>query len=70
MDKTYEDGRVFTAIMYNLQLDRKKGAGYCTLLTFDPLTRSISFTSYSPYFDDYNYLDDPRKETFVLENAF
>ncbi len=70
LDKTYEDGRVFTAIMYNLQLDRKKGAGYCTLLTFDPLTRSISFTSYSPYFDDYNYLDDPRKETFVLENAF
>ncbi|MBQ1820834.1 MAG: metallophosphoesterase [Clostridia bacterium] len=69
--KTYEDqDRTFTAIMYNLQLDKQKGIGYCTLMTFDPLTRSISFTSYSPYFDDYNYSKKESEETFVLENAF
>ena len=71
LQNVYEDGeRTFTAIMYNLQLDKKKGTGYCTLMTFDPMTRSISFTSYSPFFDDYNYLDDPKQETFVLENAY
>ncbi len=71
LQTVYEDGeRTFTAIMYNLQLDKKKGTGYCTLMTFDPITRSISFTSYSPFFDDYNYLDDPNQETFVLENGY
>ena len=68
-EKTYGD-RTVTAIMYNLQLDKQKGIGYCTLMTFDPLTRNISFTSYSPYFDDYNYSKKESTETFVLENVF
>ena len=71
LQTVYEDGeRTFTAIMYNLQLDKKKGTGYCTLMTFYPTSRSIAFTSYSPYFNDYNYLDNPKYETFVLENAY
>lgn len=69
--QTYEDGnRTFTAVMYNLQADKTNGTGYCMLLTFDPVLRSVSFTSYSPYFDDYNYLGNPDRETFLLENAF
>lgn len=71
LQTAYENGnRLFTAVMYNLQLDKENGTGYCTLMTFDPVSRSISFTSYSPYFDDYNYLNNPEKETFVLENVF
>ena len=66
----YEDGRTFTALMLNFQDDYKKSRGYFTLLTFDPLFRSISVTTYSPFFDDYNYYKDPSKETFILEKAF
>lgn len=67
----YEDGRTFTAVMFNLQEEKKRPAiGYCMLVTFDPVTRAVSFTSYSPYFDDYNYYEDPANETFVLENAY
>ncbi len=69
LTKTYPDGHSFTAVMYNLQADRKKSSGYCELLTFDPMTGKISFTSYSPVFDDYNCID-PKKETFTLENVY
>jgi hypothetical protein len=70
-ETVYEDGRTFAAVMVNLQNeDRGKTAGYCMLVTFDPLTRAISFTSYSPVYDDYNYYYDTRKETFTLENAY
>lgn len=67
--KTYEEDRTFTAIMYNLQSE-EKAYGYCTILTFDPMAHTLSFTSYSPYFDDYNYYPKTDIETFVLENAF
>ncbi len=66
----HEDGTTYHAVMYNMQAEKRKASGYCMLVTFDPVTRSISFTSYSPVFDDYNYLDDPTKETFVLVNAY
>ena len=62
----YEDGRTFTALMLNFQDDYKKSRGYFTLLTFDPLFRSISVTTYSPFFDDYNYYSNPSKETFRI----
>ena len=67
--KTYEENRTFTAIMYNLQSE-PKAYGYCTILMFDPIARTLSFTSYSPYFDDYNYYPEEEIETFVIENAF
>lgn len=70
LTNTYKDGRTFTAVMYNLQADRKKSNGYFVLITFDPLTRNVSFTSYSPVFDDYNFYDKTDKETFTLENAY
>ena len=55
-EKTYPDGRVFRALMYNLQ-NEKNAAGYCQLLTFDPVSRTLYATSYSPYLDDYNFYD-------------
>ena len=73
--KTYDDGHTVTAMMLNFQDDTTKSRGYCTWLTFDPLSRSIAVTTYSPFYDDYNYysdLKDPRheRETFTLENAW
>ena len=68
-EKTYPDGRVFHALMYNLQ-NEKKAAGYCSILTFDPMSRKLSVTSYSPYLDDYNYYKNESIETFTIENAF
>lgn len=66
-----EDGSTFAAVMVNLQDEREwNTTGYCMLVTFDPLSRSISFTNYSPVLDDYNYYNDPSKETFTLENAY
>lgn len=70
LTKSFHEGIDFTAVMYNLQEETKKASGYCMLITFDPVTRSVSFTSYSPVYDDYNYLDDPTLETFTLENAY
>ena len=68
--RMYEDGRTFHAMMLNFQDDKNRSRGYFTLLTFDPLFRNISVTTYSPFFDDYNYSKDPSKETFILEKAF
>ena len=70
VERTHEDGTTYHAVMYNLQAEKQKASGYCMRITFDPVTRNISFTSYSPVFDDYNFMDDPSQETFVLENAF
>jgi hypothetical protein len=69
--KVFDDGRVFNAVMVNLQNEGTRStAGYCMLMTFDPLTRSVSFTSYSPYYDDYDYYPYSKNETFTLENAY
>ena len=69
-EKTYEDGHRVNALLYNFQDDKKWGLGYIRILTFDPLDRSIHVTTYSPWFDDYNYFKDASKDTFVLENAW
>ena len=69
-DKTYEDGRTVNALLYNFQDDKKNGLGYLRLLTFDPLDRSIHVTTYSPWFDDYDYQKDTSLDTFTLENAW
>ena len=68
--KEYEDGHRVNALLYNFQDDKKWGLGYIRILTFDPLDRSIHVTTYSPWFDDYNYFKDASKDTFVLENAW
>ncbi|MDO4565565.1 MAG: metallophosphoesterase [Clostridia bacterium] len=67
----YEEGaRTVNAMMYNFQDDKQNGLGYLRLLVFDPLTRNISVTTYSPYLDDYDYYQDESRDTFVLTDAF
>lgn len=68
--KTYEDGRTVHALMYNFQDDKKHGLGYLRILLFDPVTREIDVTTYSPYLDDYNYYADASRDTFTLTDAF
>ena len=69
-EQIYEDGRVFTAIMFNMQENRTDGVGACTLLTFYPAGRSITVTSYSPYLDIYYPYDGSEQTSFTLENAY
>ena len=69
-EKAYEDGHRVNALMYNFQDDKKYGLGYLRILTFDPLDRSVRVTTYSPWFDDYDYQKDTAKDTFTLENAW
>ena len=58
-------------MMFNYQDDRKDGLGFMRLLTFDPMTRSITVRTYSPWFDRYGYSKaKPGEDAFVLENAF
>lgn len=68
-ERIYENDRSFMAYMYNFQ-HKTDGVGYMVLMTFDPVTHAISFTSYSPYRNDYNYSRKASVETFVLENAY
>lgn len=68
--KTYGDGHTVNAIMYNFQDDKKYGLGYARILMFNPETRNIAVTTYSPYLDDYNYYRDAEKDTFTLYNAW
>ena len=63
--------RSFTTMMFNYQDDRKNGLGFMRLLSFDPLTRSITVRTYSPWFDQYGYIKSkPGEDAFILENAF
>ena len=68
--KEYEDGHTANALMYNFQDDKKNGLGYLRILTFDPADRSLQVTTYSPWFDDYNYYRDESKDTFTLTEAW
>ncbi len=68
--KTYDDGHTVNAMMYNFQDDKKYGLGYARILMFNPKTRNIAVTTYSPYLNDYNYYRDASKDTFTLYNAW
>lgn len=68
--KTYDHGTTVTALMYNFQDDKKNGLGYLRILLFDPDTRELSVTTYSPYLDDYNYYEDASRDTFTVPDAF
>lgn len=68
--KTYDDGHTVNALMYNFQDDKKYGLGYARILMFNPNTRNIAVTTYSPYLNDYNYYRDASKDTFTLYNAW
>ena len=58
--------RTVQAIMADYQGFDQGGMGYVVLLTFDPGRREIRATSYSPTLDDYNYYDDPSRETYTI----
>ena len=61
--------RTVTALMYNYQ-DYGNNCGQLRLLTFDPVARSITVMTYSPYTDRY-FRDDHFKATeFTLKDAF
>ena len=73
---TYDDDgdgvpeRTVHALMHDLQLDRTR-YGYINLLTYDPVTNSLSVDAYSPFLDDYICYDqDPDAERFTIENVF
>lgn len=68
--KTYGDGHIVNAMMYNFQDDKKNGLGYARILMFNPKTRNIAITTYSPYLNDYNYYRDASRDTFTLYNAW
>ena len=68
--KTYDDGHSVNALMYNFQDDKKYGLGYARILMFNPKTRNIAITTYSPYLNDYNYYKNAERDTFTLYNAW
>ena len=68
--KTYDDGHTVNAMMYNFQDDKKYGLGYARVLMFNPKTRNIAVTTYSPYLDDYNYYKNVERDTFTLFDAW
>lgn len=70
LTKTYEAGHTVTAMVCDYQDDVEKGLGFMRLLTFDPETRSIHVTSYSPYLDSWKYYPDDTRNDFILENAW
>ncbi|HWQ97027.1 MAG TPA: metallophosphoesterase [Clostridia bacterium] len=65
-DKDGVKERTVQAIMVDYQSLPNGGDGYFMLLTFDPLNRTFSKTSYSPVLDDYNYFEDESIETFTM----
>jgi len=74
IDEIDDDGdgvpdRRVHAMLYNYQ-DYSINCGQIRLLSFDPATRDITVTTYSP-FTDYYYKDSHYKSAvFVLEDAF
>ncbi|MBR0507016.1 MAG: metallophosphoesterase [Clostridia bacterium] len=68
--KKYEDGHVVNALMYNFQDDKKYGLGYARILMFNPGTRNVAVTTYSPFLDDYNYYRESARDTFTLYDAW
>ena len=68
--KTYDDDHTVNAVMYNFQDDKKYGLGYARILMFNPKTRNIAITTYSPFLNDYNYYKDTSRDTFTLYNAW
>ncbi|MBQ1820574.1 MAG: metallophosphoesterase [Clostridia bacterium] len=68
--RTYDDGHTVNAMMYNFQDDKKYGLGYARILMFNPGTRNVAVTTYSPYLNDYNYYRDSERDTFTIYDAW
>ena len=63
--------RSFHTLMFNYQDDRTDGLGFMRILTFDPDTRSIEVSTYSPWLDRWGYVKAKEGEdAFVLPDAY
>ena len=72
IDDTGDDvaDRVVYAMMYNYQDALSWQAGQLRILEFDPLTHSLTVSTYSPYTGSY-YVDYPHNAAvFTIEDAF
>lgn len=75
-DRYDDDGdgeaeRTVATLMLNFQDFSESGYGYMRLLTFDPVTRSVTAVTYSPYHDSHQHDKvAPEEMSFVLPNAF
>jgi predicted MPP superfamily phosphohydrolase len=73
-DKVDDNGdgvydRKVTAMLYNYQ-DFLDNCGQLRLMTFDPVARSITVMTYSPYTNRYYWDDHFKTVEFTLEDAF
>lgn len=58
------------ALMYNYQDRKMPDLGQLRILRFDPMARTLTFTTYSPYTDRFYRDKDFQAETFTLEDVF
>lgn len=58
------------ALMYNYQNEPNWKSGQLRILRFDPVARTLTFTTYSPYTNRLYRDKDFRTESFVLEEIF
>ena len=65
------DGRTVNVLAFNYAADEENGLGFMRLLSFDPDTRNINVTTYSPVYDR-EYYDEAKKDNdaFTLTNAY
>ena len=64
--------RIVHTIMYNYQDAESYQSGQLRILCLDPLSRSLTVTTYSPYTDKYYQYHDPYRQgpIFTIEDAF
>lgn len=65
-----EPDRSVYALMYNYQDEYLPNSGQLRILRIDPLLRSLTITTYSPYSKRYYRDKDFRAETFTLDELF
>ena len=65
------DGRTVNVLAFNYAADEENGLGFMRILRFDPDTRDIAVTTYSPVYDR-EFYDEAKKDNdmFTLTNAY
>lgn len=76
-DKIDDDGDgVYDRTVYQIISDYQEspmgGGGYIRYITFDTKAKSVSISTYSPYFKDYNFFDnsDRRHDSYGYQDEF
>ena len=63
--------RTVNVLAFNYAEDEANGLGYLRLLTFDPKTRCVEVSTYSPVSGKSVYdAAAPEADTFTMENAY